>query len=125
MARVEYFEYTDDLTGGPATTYRLFTWNGVAYRIDLNEANAAELDAFMDRVAAAATKEIDAKPARTFRQPTGADPSSLTSQRMKARAERDRIRTWLTAQGYKVSDRGTIKHNLVDLYYQQHPRPAK
>lgn len=103
----------DDLTGdtieeGAGKTVQ-FGFDGVAYEIDLTDANAEQLrELFSDYVAAA--RKVGGRAARTRNSSAG---RSDAEELMK-------IREWAAANGYEVAARGRISQAVRDAYAAAH-----
>ena len=109
MAQKVQVILVDDLDGGPAEETVSFSLDGVAYEIDLSEANAAKLrDDFAPYVGNARKVGGRAAATRTTR---------TTRSRRAGRDNRTGdIREWAKANGHQVSDRGRIPASVVDAY---------
>ena len=96
----------DDLDGGPASETVLFSLDGVAYEIDLNDGNAAGLrDAMAPYVGAG--------------RRTGGRTASGRHQRGRGRGRNSRtaeIRAWARDNGHKVNERGRVPADIVAAY---------
>jgi Lsr2 len=108
MAQKVQVILVDDLDGGPAEETVSFSLDGVAYEIDLSEANAAKLrDDFAPYVGNA-------------RKVGGRAAATRTTRSRGRRGGRDSrtsdIREWAKANGHQVSDRGRIPASVVDAY---------
>jgi hypothetical protein len=105
MAQKVQVILVDDLDGGPAEETVSFSLDGIAYEIDLSEANAAKLrDDFAPYVGNA-------------RKVGGRAPASRSRARRAGRDSRTSdIREWAKANGHQVSDRGRIPASVVDAY---------
>lgn len=93
----------DDLDGGSADETVSFSLDGVAYEVDLSNANAGKLrDAFAPYVGVARR----AGGRRGRRGGAGRGGRSDTSA----------VREWARGQGLKVSDRGRIPSDILEKY---------
>lgn len=103
----------DDLTGdtieeGAGKTVQ-FGFDGVAYEIDLTDANAEQLrELFSDYVAAA--RKVGGRAARTRNSSAGRTDAD----------ELAKIREWAAANGYEVAARGRISQAVRDAYAAAH-----
>ena len=95
----------DDIDGGPASETVLFSLDGVAYEIDLNEGNAARLrDALAQYVGPA-------------RHTGGRSTSGRGRGRGRSRNSRTaEIRAWARDNGHKVNERGRVPADIVAAY---------
>jgi hypothetical protein len=104
MAKEIITRLRDDLDGSEATTTVAFAWSGVAYEIDLNDANFEKFSASIAPYVAAARKV--AAPGRG----RGAQGSTVDRHRL------DAIRSWAKAAGLSVADRGRIRASIIAAY---------
>ena len=95
----------DDLDGGPASETVLFSLDGVAYEIDLNDGNATRLrDAMAPYVGAG-------------RRTGGRSTSGRGRGRGRGRNSRTaEIRAWARDNGHKVNERGRVPADIVAAY---------
>lgn len=104
----------DDMTGEQADQSVTFGLDGVAYKIDLTDANASGLrDALAVYIGSAerlGKYELAGKPKAQVPPP---------GQR-RTREELDAIRVWANDNGYAVSDRGRIKEEIIEAYDKAH-----
>lgn len=103
---------TDDLDGSelPAgTSTTTFSLNGTNYAIDLAPSNAKRLEEALAPFVARARKSGSAR-----RSSGGAKRGRAGSDRL---AE---IRSWASANGYQVGDRGRIKAEIVEAFERAH-----
>lgn len=115
MARKIVHQLIDDLDGtllevGTGETV-LFSVDGVAYEIDLTDANAA---AFREALG----PYVEA--ARSISR-TGSSASSAPRQRRRS-GQRDyaAIRAWAKDNGHKVSERGRVPAAVLEAYDAAH-----
>lgn len=95
----------DDIDGGEAVETISFGLEGVAYEIDLNEANAAKLrESFSGYVEAG--RKVSGR--RRAGRPSGTPTSR--------REELGKIRAWARENGYEVADRGRISASIREAY---------
>ncbi len=100
----------DDLDGGTADETVRFALDGSTYEIDLSEQNARELrDAFARYVGAARRSGGRPAPTRPRRGSARTDPAQSAA-----------IRDWASSNGHKVSDRGRISREIMDLWEKAH-----
>lgn len=95
-------EYVDDLDGGRAEGTVRFSYDGVAYEIDLSKANtrglAKELKPYIE-----AGRRV-----RSSRQRSGSGRST--------KHDLGAIREWATKNGFEVSTRGRIAATVLEAY---------
>ncbi|GAA1851466.1 Lsr2 family protein [Microbacterium koreense] len=114
MARRIVHQLIDDLDGtvldvGEGETV-LFSLDGVAYEIDLTDANAARLrDALAPFVTAGRSISSPRATGASSRSRGGSGKKDLTA-----------IREWATQNGYNVSDRGRVAASIVEAYEAAH-----
>jgi hypothetical protein len=95
----------DDIDGGPASETVLFSLDGVAYEIDLNEANAARL------------RDTLAQYVGPARRTGGRSTSGRARGRGRGRHNRTaEIRAWARENGHKVNERGRVPADIVAAY---------
>ena len=95
----------DDLDGGPASETVLFSLDGVAYEIDLNDGNAAGLrDAMAPYVGAG--RRTGGRSASGRQRGRGRGRNSHTAE----------IRAWARDNGHKVNERGRVPADIVAAY---------
>lgn len=104
MASKTIIELTDDIDGSAATESVPFGIDGVSYRIDLSDENAAELRARLAPFVESAHKDTGR---------TGKTYTRRQSRPALGRAQSQAIREWARANGEKVSDRGRIPAELL------------
>lgn len=114
MARRIVHQLIDDLDGtvldvGEGETV-LFSLDGVAYEIDLTDANAARL---RDALAPFVTAGRSISSSRAAASPSRSRRSSGTKDLAA-------IREWATRNGYQVSDRGRVAASIVEAYEAAH-----
>ncbi|HEV2087854.1 MAG TPA: Lsr2 family protein [Cryptosporangiaceae bacterium] len=111
MAKRTQTFLVDDIDGGEADETVTFSFDGVAYEIDLSKKNAAALrDAVAPYVGAA----------RKGGRGGGARPAARRGGGGTASADREQnqaIREWAKRKGFKVSDRGRIPAEIVEKYH--------
>ncbi len=101
---------TDDLDGTSAAETVSFSYEGVAYSIDLSKKNRAALEKALKPYLAAATK---------VRRSTRRSSSRSTSRRRPGPALSD-VRNWAAEQGMEVSARGRIAQDVLNAYTAAH-----
>ena len=116
MARRIVHQLVDDLDGsvlevGEGETV-LFSLDGVAYEIDLTDANAAALRE-------ALAPWIDA--ARPVSRSSAASSGSSSRPRRRAgQQDYTAIRAWAKDNGYTVSERGRVPASVLEAYEAAH-----
>ncbi|WP_347344409.1 Lsr2 family protein [Microbacterium sp.] len=115
MARRIVHQLVDDLDGtvlevGAGETVR-FSLDGVAYEVDLTDANAAALrDALAPYIAAA----------RSVSSRAAASGGGNRRQRRSGQRDYGPVRAWASENGYKVSERGRIPASVLEAYDAAH-----
>jgi hypothetical protein len=95
----------DDIDGGPASETVQFSLDGVAYEIDLNEANASRL------------RDTMATYVGPARRTGGRSTSGRARGRGRGRNNRTaEIRAWARDNGHKVNERGRVPADIVAAY---------
>ena len=112
MAKRVITTLEDDLDGTEASETITFSFDGAEYEIDLNESNARELRAAMDKYTSVSRKSaVRGKPAR--RTGVGANAATAVND-TKA------VRAWAIANGIPVSARGRVQADVVESYSAAH-----
>lgn len=104
MAKIVNTVVTDDLDGSPAAEAVSFSFDGLAYEIDLGPANRERMQKLLQPFIEAG------------RRVGGRRPSRSASARLETAA----IRTWALAQGLQVAERGRISADVVAKYKAAH-----
>lgn len=105
----------DDLDGSEGAKTIRYAFDGKEYEIDLSEEHAEEFREALSTYIEA-SREVGQPPAaqipprRTRRRGTGTS----------GRSDIPQIRAWAEAKGYKVSERGRIKREIIEAYDQAH-----
>jgi hypothetical protein len=99
----------DDLDGSPAERTIRFSWEGVAYELELSKKNAVALEKTMRPYVSAARR---AKGARARR-------GSGTGAR-GAKRDLGVVREWAGQNGFPVSTRGRVAANVIEAYDAAH-----
>jgi Lsr2 len=114
MAKRVIHQLIDDIDGKAADETVTFALDGTQYEIDLSKKNANKLrEVFAPFVNAGTRIGRGAITATRGREGRG---------RAAGRSDRDQnraIREWAQAKGHKVSDRGRIRQEIVDLYHAE------
>jgi hypothetical protein len=113
MARQVITTLIDDLDGKKADRTVEFSLDGIAYTIDLSEANAGKLRKALDPFINAGTRVGRG----TARRHAGAVTSGRTAS---SRDENKAIREWAVANGHQISERGRIPAGVSDAYRAAH-----
>lgn len=114
MARKIVHQLVDDLDGtvlevGEGETV-LFSLDGIAYEIDLTEANSAALREALSPYLAAGR-----------RISTSSGPSNAASKRRRTgQPDYSAIRAWAAQNGYSVSARGRVPATVLEAYDAAH-----
>ncbi len=112
MARRIVHQLVDDLDGtvlesGEGETV-LFSLDGIAYEIDLTEANAAALrDVLQPYVAAA--RSISSRT-------SGSQTSGARARQRSSEHDLGLVRQWARDNGYQVSDRGRVPATVIEAF---------
>ncbi|MDN5821048.1 MAG: Lsr2 family protein [Brachybacterium sp.] len=107
MARKTYVELIDDLSGDKADETVNFALDGVAYEIDLSEANASKL-----------REELGSWVEKARR--VGGRRSRGTASGRSSSNDSAKIREWARGAGYEVPDRGRISGTIRKAYEEAH-----
>ncbi len=104
----------DDLDGSEATQTIDFSFNGKAYKLDLNDANAAEFEEVLApymAVAQSGAVHGGTRPTLGGRRPRAHNADG---------ADRDydpkEVRAWAQANNVEVSSRGRVSANVVEQF---------
>jgi hypothetical protein len=113
MARRIVHQLVDDLDGtllddGSGETV-LFSLDGIAYEIDLSDANAS---AFRDALA----PYVEA--ARSVSRASSS--SSAQTRRRTGQRDYSEIRAWAKANGHQVSERGRVPASVLEAFDAAH-----
>lgn len=106
MAQKVTVSMVDDMDGTPAAQTVEFALDGVTYEIDLSEANAAGLREALE------TWTLYA------RRVSGRKKTGPTIQ--AGRGQSKAIRAWADGNGFELSERGRIPHEVVAAYQKAH-----
>jgi len=110
MAQRVVFTVTDDLDGSDGAATVSFSFDGMAYEIDLTPSNAAQLSDLLQPYITAARQARAGRPAAAPRRGTrpapGSDPAA--------------VRTWAASAGITVSGRGRIPAAVTQQYQAAH-----
>lgn len=104
MARIVNTVVTDDIDGSSAAEAVSFSFDGLAYEIDLGPANRQRMQNALQPFIDAGRRVGRRTPARTA----------------AARRESSEIRAWAIAQGLDVAGRGRISADIVSKYKAAH-----
>lgn len=108
MAKLYSTAWTDDLDGSLAATTLEFAFDGIAYSIDLSEANAMRMRDCLEPYIRAASKASR----RSERKSWPAQQSSAG----KTQSPHQRAREWLRMNGHEVGSRGRLPQELLQRY---------
>ncbi|MDR2566887.1 MAG: Lsr2 family protein [Bifidobacteriaceae bacterium] len=106
MAQRVVVELLDDLDQTPATATVEFGLDGINYTIDLNDAHAAELRAFLEPYA------------KVGRRPGSKRPGSGSAPAGAVAFDPAAVRAWADSNGIKVSKRGRVPAWVVEKYHE-------
>lgn len=110
-----------------------FTFRGVAYQLDLSNANVAKLEKalapYID-AATSASSGIEGSTSAAAERPSprrrrAAKKTAKRNRRPIARSGKEQlaaVRAWASENGYSVSARGRIPAGVVEAYQTAHPR---
>ena len=104
MAKIVNTVITDDLDGSPAAEAVRFSFDGLAYEVDLGPANRERLRKYLQPFIDAGRREGRRRPSRGT----------------SARRETAAIRAWAMEQGLRVAERGRISADIVSKYQAAH-----
>lgn len=99
MARSTQVLLIDDIDGDEATETITFTFEGVAYEIDLNAKNAEKFRSSME-----------------VWTTNGRRVGGRSNRGTKRNSEIPKIRQWAKENGYEVSERGRVSQEIQDAY---------
>jgi hypothetical protein len=113
MAQRTIVQLTDDIDGSEATESVSFALDGVAYSIDLNDNNAAELREALAPYIASARREAG-------RGRRSGNVTHISSGRRGRTSDFDpkTVRAWAAEHGIAISARGRIPADIVAQYQQ-------
>jgi hypothetical protein len=117
MARQVITTLIDDLDGKKADRTVEFSLDGVAYTIDLSEANAGKLRKALDPYISAGTRLGRAAAGRIASRGAAAPARTAGS-----RDENRLIREWAIQNGHQISERGRIPQEVSNAYRAAHGR---
>lgn len=115
MARRIVHQLVDDIDGtlldvGEGETV-LFSLDGIAYEIDLSEANARALrDALSTYVDAA----------RSVSTSRGAAPARRSGRAAGPQRDLADVRAWARSNGHQISERGRVPASILEAYDAAH-----
>ncbi len=115
MAQKTIVQFTDDLDGSEASQTVEFGYQGKAYKLDLNDKNAAELEEALAPYIAAA-QQADGGPAPRGGQ--GRGRQAAPKQRSGEGRDYDpkAVREWAQSQGLEVPARGRIPGKVLEQF---------
>jgi hypothetical protein len=122
MARKIVHQLVDDVDGqvlepGSGETV-LFSLDGIAYEIDLSEANASSLrDALAPYVRAGRSVS---RGARGSSGPSAGGGGNGGRRRRSGQQDYGPIREWAKSNGYQVSERGRVPASVLEAYEAAH-----
>lgn len=108
MAQKVTVSMIDDTDGTPAAQTVEFGIDGITYEIDVSEANAAGLRESLAPWVSHARRVGG-------RKKTGAQPAG-----QPGRGQSKAIRAWALGNGFELSERGRIPHEVVAAYRNAH-----
>ena len=102
MAKRVITSLVDDIDGTDASESLAFSFDGVAYEIDLSEKNATAFRKAVEKYVNSATRVGGRKATK----PSGGGRSSDSAA----------VRQWAKDNGHEVTERGRIPQNVRDAY---------
>lgn len=115
VAQKVHVVLVDDLDSGPADETVSFGLDGASYIIDLSSENAKVLRESLAKYITAGRRQRAGAGRPATRQVTTGARTSGANDREQNKA----IRDWAVRNGHKVSSRGRISQDIVDLYNAQ------
>ncbi len=115
MAQKTIVQFTDDLDGSEASQTVEFGYQGKAYKLDLNDKNAAELEEALAPYIAAAQQASGGTSRGNRgkgRQAAAPQPRSGEGRDYDPKA----VREWAQAQGLEVPARGRIPGKVLEQF---------
>ncbi len=117
MAQKTIVQFTDDLDGSEASQTVEFGYQGKAYKLDLNDKNAAELEEALAPYIAAAQQASGGAASRGGR---GKGRQAAAPKQRSGDGSRDydpkAVREWAQSQGLEVPARGRIPGKVLDQF---------
>ncbi len=114
MAKRTIESLIDDLDGSEASQTIEFAYKGKAYRLDLNDTNAAELEeALAPYIAAAQNMAVDGG---TTRRTRSGGPRVASSGLSVGDYDPKEVRAWAQANNVEVSPRGRVSAKVVEQF---------
>lgn len=119
MAQKVLVEIVDDLDGGAATQTVPFALDGVTYEIDLSDENADALRTTLTRYIEAGQRIGG----RRIKPAAGRSTASTGggAARTADRRHNQQVRAWAVANGYEISERGRIPHEIYTAFQADSP----
>ncbi|MBA3489735.1 MAG: Lsr2 family protein [Longispora sp.] len=114
MAQKVHVVLVDDLDGGAADETVSFGLDGANYIIDLSSDNSKVLREFLARYITTGRRQRAAGG-----RPAGRQAGTARANAGSDREQNKAIRDWAVRNGHKVSSRGRISQDIVDLYNAQ------
>ena len=110
MGQIQTVRFVDDLTGGQADETVSFTLDGAQFEIDLSVRNAKQL-----RETLAPFLSVGRRTSAAAGR-SGTDRGPRNSNSSEVRAHNQALRAWARENGYTVSERGRIPHEVLSAY---------
>jgi hypothetical protein len=108
MAQKVQIELIDDLDGTEAEATVYFGLDGKSYEIDLSHDNSKKLHEALDEWIAAARK-------------AGAHRKAAKGAPRTSSAVTSAVRSWASANGYSINERGRIPQQILAAYQAANP----
>ncbi|MFC9254637.1 histone-like nucleoid-structuring protein Lsr2 [Amycolatopsis thailandensis] len=122
MAQKVSVQIVDDIDGGEATQTVPFALDGIAYEIDLSDANAEALRDELERYVGASRRVGG----RKVKVATGQSTVAANGAAKPADRERNQqVRAWASANGYTIAERGRIPNEVYEAYENAGSAPAE
>jgi hypothetical protein len=117
MAQVREVKVLDDLSGEEGAQRTEFALDGKEYEIDLSHENRARLGMLLEEFIKAGRRVHPSSSGRRGSgYSAGRTDNNTRDKRTLTREETAEIRTWATANGHKVADRGRIPNSVLVAY---------
>jgi len=116
MATETTTRLVDDLDLSDATQTVMFTFDGVAYEIDLNDSHIAQFTQAVKRYVDSARRVTTAGPHSVGRSAGRGISTAKSDSKAGGSIDTHAVRAWAAENGYVVADRGRIPTAVVEAY---------